>query len=129
MKRQPITKHEVRTELERKLPGAVVEDDKEWLWITAPDLGPVHQIKGGCRCETCSARAVAREIVKAMGFAFSFKPHPLASGRTSRWGHSCAAPTPFRRNGKGGNKPKRDLEPERQPDDFDIDEAKRFFEV
>ena len=76
-----------------------LEEDREWLWVTT-DVGPVHQVKGGCKCPECLARAEKREVLKLAGFRFSYQPHLLKSGKSARWGNSCLAPTRFKK-GKG----------------------------
>ncbi len=109
------------------------EVEKDWLWITT-ELGPVHPVKGGCPCDECKARAEKREVVKTIGFRFAFQPHPLPSGKVSRWGHSCLRPTRFKggkgkgkgKQGNNGNRGGND-EPREIEDDPVIDEAAAFF--
>lgn len=129
-KRVPIPIEEVLSALEEKLPGAVTEQDGQWVWLLEPDLAPLHQIKGGCACDECKARAGKRETVKSIGFLFSFKPHPLKSGKTSRWGHSAMAPRAFHHKSKtkttssGGSKP---IVTSIEQDDRELAEAEAFF--
>ena len=100
MPRELKSQTQVLEELETTHNGFVAELEKDWLWITEPDLAPVHQVKGGCQCEECKERAVKREELKAIGFRFAFRAHVLPSGAESRWGHSCLRPTRFKK-GKG----------------------------
>ena len=113
----------VLEELECSHTDIKVEAEKDWLWVIEPDLAPAHQVKGGCKCEECVARAAKREVLKGIGFRFAFQPHNLPSGKTSRWGHSCTRPTRFKKSnrGKGAASPR-----EEKPDD-DLAEAVEFF--
>jgi hypothetical protein len=128
MKRIPIPKSEVLAALKEKLPEAVVEDDKDWLWIVEPPLGPIHNVKGGCTCPECKTRAEKRAIVKSINFIFGFKDHVLPSGKVSRWGCSCMAPRPFhhtKSKPKTGSKP---IVPAiEQDEDKELAEAAAFF--
>jgi hypothetical protein len=100
-----------------------VEMDRSWCWVVSPETAPVHQIKGGCKCEACQERAAIRERLKEIGFRFAFQPHILKSGATSRWGHNCGHATRYRKNKGGSDKAPRETE---KPDD-DLAEAMQFF--
>lgn len=73
-----------------------VEPDRNWLWLADVDL----------RGESNKAM---REALKLAGFRWAKGGHPLPSGRVGIWGHSCLAPTPFRRRGKGSKVVKTDF--------------------
>ena len=102
-----------------------VESDRSWLWVVSPETAPVHQIKGGCKCEACLERAAIREQLKEIGFRFAFQEHPLPSGKSSRWGHNCGHSIRYRKSKhKGAEKAPRETE---KPDD-DLAEAMQFFQ-
>lgn len=80
-----------------ELPQLDVEIDRKWVWVTnnlsGPENKPVRE----------KLKAEARERF-GRGFKWAKKGHPLPSGKTGTWGHSCKAPIPFYYT-KGG-KPK-----------------------
>lgn len=63
--------------------AATAERDRQWLWITENLSGPSHE-------------AVRAEI-KAIGFRFAKRGHPLPSGATGTWAHHGDRPLPYRR--------------------------------
>ena len=80
-------------------PALEVEVEKDWFWVVT-DLAPLHK---KCECAPCLEHKAVRDSIKGIGFRFAFGPHPLASGKTSRWSHSCNHPTHhFKRKGKLG---------------------------
>lgn len=63
--------------------AASAERDRQWLWITANLSGPVHE--------------AVRADIKAIGFRFAKRGHPLPSGATGTWAHHGERPLPYRR--------------------------------
>jgi hypothetical protein len=100
MPRERKSQEQVLSELPEDIK---VEAEKDWLWVVEPELAPLHQVKGGCPCEECKARAAKRETLKLIGFRFAFADHNLASGKKSRWSHSCLRPTRFGKHNKNRN--------------------------
>ena len=106
-----------------------VEPDRSWLWVVSPETAPVHQIKGGCKCEACLERAAIREKLKEIGFRFAFSPHQLKSGAFSRWAHNCGHATRYRKT-KTNGAPVRNANGAPEPTDIaddDLAEAMQFF--
>lgn len=66
---------------------ATVEQDRDWLWLTA-------DLKGG------QNQAVRDSINHEGGFRFAKRGHALPSGKVAFWGHSCSHPVGFKRTGK-----------------------------
>lgn len=75
---------------------ATVEQDRDWLWLTA-------DLKGG------QNQAVRDSINHEGGFRFAKRGHALPSGKVAFWGHSCSHPVGFKRTGKlpGAKRPRR----------------------
>ena len=64
---------------------ADAEIDRAWVWLSTNLSGESNK--------------PIRDELKAIGFRFAKKDHPLPSGKTGRWGHSCNKPMPFHRKG------------------------------
>ena len=41
-----------------------------------------------------------REAIRAYGFRFARRGHPLSNGKLGTWAHSCIKPLPFKHRGK-----------------------------
>lgn len=87
MKREPIPMPEVLAWLHEHHPElhADAEVDRNWIWICSPSLKEQPEV---------------RESIKAYGFRFCFKGHPLPCGKIGTWSHSCEHPIGFKRRGK-----------------------------
>jgi hypothetical protein len=59
----------------------VAEAERAWVWLAC-----------GNRLPDAQAEAIGK-----YGFILSKKGHPLPSGRTGIYGHSCEVPLPFKR--------------------------------
>lgn len=90
---------EVLEWLHTNQPQVEVEVEKDWLWVTT-ELAPLHK---KCECVECANRKNIRESIKTIGFRFAFNGHPLASGKVSRWAHSCDHPVRFKKKSGGSS--------------------------
>lgn len=66
----------------------VAELDRAWVWLPV-DLRQMPE---------------ARKSLLDYGFKFAHYGHPLPSGHIGTYGHSCDAPTRFKRRGNAGRK-------------------------
>jgi hypothetical protein len=119
MKPDPITQEALLTWLATNLPVVRVEADRAWLWVTGPDLAPLHRNK--CQCQDCATRAAIRTALKERGFSFARNGgHVCPSGAIAHWGHSCDHPLPFKRRSKGkGEEGDTDNNNEPQPENWE----------
>ncbi len=86
---------------------ALAEIERNWIWLAVDLRGEENK--------------ATRDAIGVYGFRFAGRGHPLASGKTGTWSHSCEKPMPYKGKGRfkgksNGSGLKTDNKPDVDPD-------------